>query len=330
MLPKALKVRFLAAFLATSSGVVILFVEASYGDTIRHVTGKCLDVASEDGGQNGSRIQLWDCNGAPAQQFTLTAEGAIRHVGGKCLDVASEGGGQNGSRIQLWDCNGAPAQQLAINPLSQPVPSPQIDRGNGYVSIQLPNTGSQDDKWSCGSNSAARVLAFYGHGVNYSQVRAVAERDHGIIPPKVCLGSGILKTCATFGSFKTGLEPNEVRAVMKRWEGGNVKLETGTDLGKLKNLLNEGKPVLVLLRVGSFKPGEIFGTWPEMHWVVADGFNDQQQLIYYTDTDGGRYHLPYSDFLGKWDWRIGKGLASEIFHQKGVRAKTMVWVDRRN
>ncbi len=209
-----------------------------------------------------------------------------------------------------------------------PANAQQVDVGNGYARLTLPSTGNQDDSWSCGPNSAARVLAFYGNRVDYGTVRSVAQRDHGIIPTKVCIGSGILKTCADTSSFKTGLEPSEIRDVMNRWEGGNTKYVSGANLDQLKSLLSQGKPVLVLLRVGSFKPGKVFGTWPEMHWVAVHGFNDQEQKIYYTNTNGGTYPTPYSEFLSEWDWRIGDGLASETFYQKGIRPKTMIWVDR--
>jgi uncharacterized protein YvpB len=209
-----------------------------------------------------------------------------------------------------------------------PANAQQVDVRNGYAWLTLPRTGNQDDSWSCGPNSAARVLAFYGNQVDYGTVRSVAQRDHGIIPTKVCIGSGILKTCANTSSFKTGLEPSEIRDVMNRWEGGNTKYVSGANLDQLKSLLSQGKPVLVLRRVGSFKPGKVFGTWPEMHWVAVHGFNDQEQKIYYTDTDGGTYQKPYSEFLSEWDWRIGDGLASETFYQKDIRPKTMIWVDR--
>ena len=216
------------------------------------------------------------------------------------------------------------------NSLLSPSPAnaQQVDIRNGYVRLTLPSTGNQNDSWSCGPNSAARVLAFYGHRVNYEQVRSVSQRDKGIVPSKVCIGSGFLKKCADTSGFKTGFEPWELRDVMNRWEGGNAKYERGADLGKLKSLLSQGKPVLVLRRVGSFKPGVIFGTWPEMHWVTVHGFDDQASKIYFTDTNGLIDERSYDEFLREWDWRIGDGLASETFHRKGVKPTTMVWVDK--
>jgi hypothetical protein len=222
----------------------------------------------------------------------------------------------------------------------------QADIRNGFVSLTLPSTGNQDDSWSCGANSAARVLSYYGHGVNYNTARDVAQFEHGIIPTRLCVGSGILRTCVNTGGLKTGLEPNEVRSVLSNWEGGNAKYESGADLNKIKRLLSQGKPVIVLRRVGSIKPGGVFGTWPAMHWVAVHGYNDQKRKIYFTETkeqcDGGgacefqtgekcngvNCELPYDRFMSEWDWRIGDGLASETFHRKGVKPRTIVWVDR--
>ncbi|MEG4209572.1 hypothetical protein [Microcoleus sp. S13_B4] len=119
-----------------------------------------------------------------------------------------------------------PNSLLSPNPAN----AQQVNVRNGYAWLTLPSTGNQDDSWSCGPNSAARVLAFYGNRVDYDSVRSVAQSDHGIIPKQVCIGSGILKTCANTSSFKTGLEPSEIRDVMNRWEGGNAKDVSGANL----------------------------------------------------------------------------------------------------
>ena len=72
------------------------------------LAGKCLDVPN-GATANGTRVQLWDCNGSSAQQWSFQADGSIRAFN-KCLDV-SNSGTADGSVIQLWDCNGSGAQQ---------------------------------------------------------------------------------------------------------------------------------------------------------------------------------------------------------------------------
>ncbi len=69
--------------------------------------GKCLDV---NGGatDNGTKVQLWDCNGSRAQAWTAVG-GQLIGPGGKCLDVSANNQSP-GTIVQLWDCNGTGAQ----------------------------------------------------------------------------------------------------------------------------------------------------------------------------------------------------------------------------
>ncbi|MEV4120008.1 ricin-type beta-trefoil lectin domain protein [Micromonospora sp. NPDC049645] len=76
------------------------------GGTITGVGGKCLDV-DNSGTADGTKIQLWTCNGTAAQSWTRV--GDTYRVLGKCLDV-DNGGTANGTKVQLWTCNGTGAQ----------------------------------------------------------------------------------------------------------------------------------------------------------------------------------------------------------------------------
>lgn len=77
---------------------------------ITGLAGKCVDVAGANSA-NGTAVQLWDCNGTGAQQWTRS--GSALQALGKCLDV-SGGGTTNGTQVQLWDCNGSGAQQWNV------------------------------------------------------------------------------------------------------------------------------------------------------------------------------------------------------------------------
>ncbi|WP_405017200.1 ricin-type beta-trefoil lectin domain protein [Kitasatospora sp. NBC_00070] len=83
------------------------------GGRITGLAGKCLDVAGASSA-NGTAVQLYDCNGTPAQTWTAGADGSVRALG-KCLDVASASSA-DGAKVQLWDCNGSAAQTWAPNP----------------------------------------------------------------------------------------------------------------------------------------------------------------------------------------------------------------------
>ncbi len=77
------------------------------GATAIHGYGsKCVDVAAA-GTANGTKVDLFTCNGTTAQQWTHT--GATFRALGKCLDVAAAGTA-DGTKIQLYDCNGTAAQ----------------------------------------------------------------------------------------------------------------------------------------------------------------------------------------------------------------------------
>ncbi|MBM0256149.1 ricin-type beta-trefoil lectin domain protein [Micromonospora sp. 4G55] len=74
--------------------------------TITGIAGKCLDV-SNAGTADGTKIQLWTCNGTTAQKWSRV--GDTYRALGKCLDV-DNGGTANGTKVQLWTCNGTAAQ----------------------------------------------------------------------------------------------------------------------------------------------------------------------------------------------------------------------------
>ncbi|MEV8515240.1 ricin-type beta-trefoil lectin domain protein [Dactylosporangium sp. NPDC051484] len=69
---------------------------------------KCVDVAGASSA-NGTKIQLYTCNGTTAQQWTVGSDGTVRALG-KCLDVAGANSA-DGTKVQLYDCNGSAAQQ---------------------------------------------------------------------------------------------------------------------------------------------------------------------------------------------------------------------------
>jgi hypothetical protein len=73
------------------------------------VLGKCVDI-SGGGTANGTKIQLWDCNGTGAQQWRYRAwQGLVNPQSGRCLDDPN-GNTTNGTQLQIWDCNGTAAQ----------------------------------------------------------------------------------------------------------------------------------------------------------------------------------------------------------------------------
>lgn len=117
------------------------------------LTGKCVDD-NTGSTVNGTRVQLWDCNGTGAQVWSW-GNGMLRLGGpnGKCLDVTGQGT-LNGTLVELWDCNGGQNQQWV----------PQSD--GSLVSVQSgrcldvpkadPTNGNQLEIWDCNGGANQR------------------------------------------------------------------------------------------------------------------------------------------------------------------------------
>lgn len=112
--------------------------------TITGLAGKCLDVAWANNA-NGTPVQIHDCNGNAAQQWTVGGDGTIRALG-KCLDV-SGAGKADGTPVQLWDCNGTPAQQWVVTP-ARDIVNPNADKCLDVKDNNSAN-GTKTQIWTC-------------------------------------------------------------------------------------------------------------------------------------------------------------------------------------
>ncbi|MFJ6567771.1 lectin [Streptomyces sp. NPDC091292] len=118
------------------------------GGTITGLAGKCVDVAAANTA-NGTPVQLYDCNGTAAQQWSVNADGTIRALG-KCLDVAS-GGVADGTKVQLWDCNGSAAQKWAVSG-AKDIVNPQANKCLDVTGNNSAN-GTPLQIWTCGGGA---------------------------------------------------------------------------------------------------------------------------------------------------------------------------------
>jgi hypothetical protein len=99
-------------------------------------TRKCLDATWEDGGGNGTRVQLWDCNGSSTERWFLGyshrtdaySRVLINDRRGYYLDYPAESGGNVGWQFQLWAGNLGATQSLWFFPRSD-------DVGNWEISV---------------------------------------------------------------------------------------------------------------------------------------------------------------------------------------------------
>ncbi|MEV0977124.1 family 16 glycosylhydrolase [Streptomyces sp. NPDC049915] len=140
--------------------LVVDHVSVTTGDTaigmpIRGLAGKCVDVAGANPA-NGTPVQLYDCNGTPAQTWTAGADGTLRALG-KCLDVTDRGTA-DGSTVQLWDCSGGANQQWVVT-AAHDIVNPQANKcldatggssANGTRLQIWTCTGGANQKWTLG------------------------------------------------------------------------------------------------------------------------------------------------------------------------------------
>ena len=134
----------------------LLPASAATAGPITGLGGKCIDVAGASSA-NGAAIQLYDCNGSGAQQWTVgNADGTLRALG-KCMDVTSAST-TNGAKIQLYDCNATGAQKWTVNN------GALVNAGSGKcldVTDKSTANGARLQIWTCG-NSANQTWTMPG------------------------------------------------------------------------------------------------------------------------------------------------------------------------
>lgn len=114
--------------------------------------GKCLDDPGFNTA-NGTRMDIWTCNGGANQRWTVVQDGTLR-VSGKCLD-AYHSGTANGTAVDLYSCNGSDAQRWQFGTdgqLVNPASGKCLDRGSQTANgtkLQLYScTGGTNQRWT--------------------------------------------------------------------------------------------------------------------------------------------------------------------------------------
>ncbi|MET7612411.1 RICIN domain-containing protein [Streptomyces seoulensis] len=121
------------------------------GKAIRGLAGKCADVAAANSA-NGTPVQLYDCNGSAAQQWTVGSDGTIRALG-KCLDL-KDNGTADGTPLQLWDCAGSPNQKWVVSSANDIV-NPQANKCLDVTGANSAN-GTRLQLWTCNGTAAQK------------------------------------------------------------------------------------------------------------------------------------------------------------------------------
>lgn len=123
------------------------------GSTITGPGGKCVDVAGDDTGVDGTAVQLWDCQSwAVDQHWTHNPNGSLSTLG-RCMDIVGNGTAA-GTKVELWDCNGVGGQnwvQHADGSLFNPQSGRCLDSPGGAT-----GNGTRLQIWDCNGSAAQK------------------------------------------------------------------------------------------------------------------------------------------------------------------------------
>lgn len=189
------------------------------------------------------------------------------------------------------------------------------DRGgesllNGeHVEITLGQVNPQNDSWSCGANSGARVLRSYGYNVTYEQLR---QRVTQVWP-----GANDL-----LQQTRVGPPPAFLAKAMQQWKK-NTTSQTQTNFNALLQILGGGKPIVALIQPGLqyVDPTHVI---PLLHYVALRGFDLASQELYYTDTNGAEATMSFAAFKEQWDWSVNVATKTALA-AAGVWARSFVF-----
>ena len=115
-------------------------------------SSKCVDD-NNGSGANGTKVQMWDCDGnTAAQNWTVNSNGTLTIAGG-CMDITGANF-SNGTLIELWTCNGGTNQQWRatngelVNPASgKCLDDPASNTANGTQLVLWTCNGGANQQW---------------------------------------------------------------------------------------------------------------------------------------------------------------------------------------
>jgi hypothetical protein len=130
--------------LTLSTGLLTAPPAQAATGTITGLAGKCLDVAGANSA-DGTAVQLYDCNGTAAQQWSVGSDGTIRALG-KCLDVTGNSTA-DGAKVQLWSCSGGANQKWTVT-AAHDIVNPRANKCLDVTDNSSAN-GARAQIWSC-------------------------------------------------------------------------------------------------------------------------------------------------------------------------------------
>ncbi|MFF4837513.1 lectin [Streptomyces sp. NPDC001315] len=153
-MPRTLPAAVSLTALCLTTGLLTAAPAQAATGTITGLAGKCLDVAGANSA-DGTAVQLYDCNGTAAQQWTVGSDGTIRALG-KCLDVTGNATA-DGAKAQLWSCTGGANQKWTVT-AAHDIVNPQANKCLDVADNNSAN-GTRIQIWSCSGGSNQKWTA---------------------------------------------------------------------------------------------------------------------------------------------------------------------------
>jgi len=126
-------------------------------------SARCLDAATQNIGQNGTTMQLWDCLPGTNQNWWYYTDGTIRNAeSGRCLDAALQNIASNGTTVQLWQCNGGLNQKWTFTSSGQ-IRNQDSGRCLDGDLGGIATNGTRVQLWDCNGSRNQSWIWFYAN-----------------------------------------------------------------------------------------------------------------------------------------------------------------------
>ncbi len=164
----------------------------------------------------------------------------------------------------------------------------------GFKLIRMPDMHAQQEYNTCGTHSMARYLKHIGFQVNWDAFYEEATKR------------SFFRPFATTGV--AGTLPNAAVSFLRRRNQNFRMIEDATPQ-QISNSINNGRPLMVLLRVGDQGAGV-----PSMHWVTIVGYDLRRRLWFLYDTNGNNiYKSTWDQFRAAHRFSRNSGLMNGVF-----------------
>jgi len=270
----------IALLASVASPVEAASLSAGPGPITSGIAGKCADDFG-DNAANGTAVDLYDCNGGAAQQWTLPGDGTVR-INGKCMDVTGRGTA-NGTLVELWDCNGGSNQTwtpqadgtLKSAQSGRCLDDPGYSTANGTQLVIWDCTGGTNQKWTpptARGGTWSAGLEKSGRGFSNQSIRMVTHMTVAGSQVRVRLSNQYGTTALSVGAVDLAVQSSNGSAVPGTHHAVTFAGSAGASIASGADLVSDPVTMSVNadqdLLVSIYLPGTTGpSTW---HWDAQD------------------------------------------------------------